>query len=120
MNRDQVARRRGKVRARISELNQLASKAEADKHWYRSPAFKNYARQDRVDRLRPVTSAEHYANWLASNGRDEQVEALLRSVQDLPDTAGTRVLTPHPARVAIVADSFLYETYDFHVAWSIQ
>ena len=112
MNRDQVARRRGKVKARISELNQLASKAEADKHWYRSPAFKNYARQDRVDRLIPVTSAEHYANWLASNGRDEQVEALLRSVQDLPDTAGTRVLTPHPARVAIVADSFLYETYE--------
>lgn len=112
LNRDQVARRRAKVKARIAQLNQLENDAKADRHWYGSAAFEKYARQDRVDRLTPVTSAEQYTDWLASNGREEQVQSLLRSVRDLPDTAGTRVLTPHPARVAMVADSFTYETYE--------
>lgn len=112
MNMDQVKRRRAKVRTRIKELQLREATAATDRHWFRSRAFKDYARRNRADRLNPVITHEQYPEWLSHNGRAEQVRDLVESVAGLPDHAGTRVLTPHPARVAMIADTFLYETYE--------
>ncbi|WP_241180915.1 glycosyltransferase [Kocuria marina] len=112
MNMDQVKRRRAKVRTRIKELQLREATAATDRHWFRSRAFKDYARRNRADRLNPVITQEQYPEWLSHNGRAEQVRDLVESVAGLPDHAGTRVLNPHPARVAMIADTFLYETYE--------
>lgn len=112
MNADEISKRRVNVKARIAQLRSEEKQARADKHWYSSRAFQRQVQNNRSDRLQPVLSSEQYRQWLGGNQRRAQVEDLLAAVNDLPSTAGTRVLTPHPARVAMVADTFLYETYE--------
>lgn len=112
VNTRQVAFRRAKLRARIAALQTQEGRAAADAHWFRSRAFAQYARQGQTERLDPILTEETYNRWLLENGRREQVERLTASAAGLPDHAGTRVLTPHPARVAMIADTFLYETYE--------
>lgn len=112
LNTRQVEFRRAKVKARISALQAQESRAAADAHWFRSRAFAQYALQGRADRLGSALTEETYGRWLRDNHRREQVERLTASVAGLPDHAGTRVLTPHPARVALIADTFLYDTYE--------
>ncbi|WP_369065765.1 glycosyltransferase [Kocuria carniphila] len=112
MNNQQVALRSANVRARISELEQLRQRLKLDESWYGSGAFKAHLCRGNADRLAPRVDPERYARVLTDNGRADQVRELLELAQTLPDHAGTRVLQPHPARVAMIADTFLYETFE--------
>lgn len=112
MNEKQVALRSANVRARVAELEQLQQRTKLDASWYGSSSFKTHISRGNADRLTPRVDPEHYARILTDNGRADQIRDLLELAQKLPDHAGTRVLQPHPARVAMIADTFLYETFE--------
>lgn len=112
LNKQQVKLRSAKVRERIGQLEQRRETTVQDMRWYRSASFRKHVMQGSASRLAPTDDPERYTEILSSNGRSEQVRELVELSRNLPDHAGTRVLRPHPARVAMIADTFLFETFE--------
>lgn len=112
LNEEKVRLRGLKVRERIAELEELKRSAAAEAQWFRSAAFKARTQEGPGQRLLPLRGTEEYRHILSENGRVAQVRELAEAAQSLPDHAGTRALTPHPAHVAMIADTFLYETFE--------
>ncbi|WP_270450286.1 glycosyltransferase [Kocuria marina] len=112
MNNHQVAKRKAKVNRLIQGLKKTQDRAAADHGWFTSESFRAAVNRNDVARLAPVRTPEDAEEILSSNGRAEIVDELVRAAQTLPDHAGSRTLTPHPARVAMIADAFLFETFE--------
>ncbi|MCT2249974.1 glycosyltransferase [Kocuria rhizophila] len=112
MNSHQVAKRKAKVNRLIQGLEKTQDRASADHGWFTSESFRAAVNRNDVARLAPVRTPEDVEQILSSNGRAEIVDELVRAAQTLPDHAGSRTLTPHPARVAMIADAFLFETFE--------
>lgn len=112
LNKQQVKLRAAKVRERIGQLEDLKETTVQDMRWYRSRSFRKHAAEGNGSRLAPARDTERYTEIIANNGRAEQVRDLVESSHGLPDHAGTRVLKAHPAKVAMIADTFLYETFE--------
>mgnify|MGYP001042887902 CR=1 FL=1 len=112
LNKQQVKLRSAKVRERIQQLELKKETAVEGIRWYRSQSFKTHLEQGHGDRLAPNVDSDQYTEILLNNGRAEHVQELVLASRSLPDHVGTRALTPHPARVAMIADTFLYETFE--------
>ena len=112
MNKQQVAKRKAKVRRLMQGLEKTQDRAAADHAWFTSESFRAAVDRNDVGRLAPVRSTEDVQAILSVNGRAELVGEMVRAAHDLPDNAGTRSLLPHPARVAMIADAFLFETFE--------
>lgn len=112
LKRHQLKLRSAKVRERIQQLELKNETAVEHIRWYRSESFKTHLEQGHGGRLAPGVNSEQYGEILSNNGRMEQVQEFVSASRSLPDHMGTRALTPHPARVAMIADTFLYETFE--------
>lgn len=60
----------------------------------------------------PATSGAEYAEMLASGALPDQADAIDELIADLPDHLGSRLLRPHPVRIGIIADQFLYSSLE--------
>lgn len=112
MNIYEVSQREAKVRRLIRGLKKTQARAAADESWFRSEKFRSAVDGGDVSQLAPVRSIEEVQAILATNGRAEQLKQFIVEASVLPDSAGTRTLKPHPARVAVIADAFLFETFE--------
>ena len=112
MNSHEVAKRKAKVKRLIQGLEKTQDRAAADHAWFTSASFRAAVDRRDVARLAPVRSAADVQAILSSNGQAERIEEMVRAAQQLPDYAGSRTLSPHPARVAMIADAFLFETFE--------
>lgn len=112
VNSHQVAKRKAKVKRLIQGLEKTQDRAVSDHGWFTSECFRAAVDRNDAAHLAPVRTAEDVEEILSSNGRAEIVDELVNAAQELPDHAGSRTLTPHPARVAMIADAFLFETFE--------
>lgn len=110
MNREQVQLRIARVRQRVEELDQQRLRAGRARRWYQSESFARTMRNGDAEALRPVHDEEQRAALLERVIRRELVEELQEQAAGLPEHLGTRSLVPHPVRIAMIADEFLYDS----------
>lgn len=110
MNLEQVNLRREAIRQRIEVLEQTHSVARSDHDWYRSGSFARAVRNGDWDRLRRISDPEELAALMERLLRTEKVQELQQLAADLPQNLGSRSLEPHPVRIAMIADEFLYDS----------
>lgn len=113
LNPHQVAMRKAKVRDRIEELKAREADLREDRRYYRSAHFRGQLRNGRspVHWARSRTP-EEYTERLLWLSRTEKVGELLDAARQLPAHLGTRSVRPHRARVAVIADQFLWVTFE--------
>ena len=112
MKRNQVALRKAKVRQRIEQLEEQKVRAGRDRHWYQSESFARTARRGEWDRLAPMSDPEDFTALMERVIRTEEVAELRSLAARLPEHLGSRALEPHPVRIAMIADQFLFDTLD--------
>lgn len=110
MKAHQVALRKSKVKERISQLEAQTVRAGRDRHWYESESFARTARRGGWSELAPVSDPDEYAALMQRVLRSDDVAELVTLARGLPDHLGSRSLRPHPARIAMIADEFLYDS----------
>ena len=110
MNQEQVRLRREAISRRLEELQQTQREAEHNTRWYLSPLFARAVLEEQWDRLEPISDPEAMADLMADVLRTERVQELKQLAADLPQSLGSRSLAPHPVRVAMLADEFLYNS----------
>lgn len=110
MNLEQVRLRREAIDRRLEELEETRDKAQGDRRWFQSPFFARAVREGRWDRLEPMSDPEAMAALMADVLRTERVQELQQLAAELPQNLGSRSLTPHPVRIAMIADEFLYDS----------
>ena len=111
MKKDQVRIRKEKLRQRISELEERARLAARDQTWANSAAFRRSISRGERDQLTRAKNFEELARLTDSSLRREKVAELQSLASELPLHMGTRSLNPHPARIAMIADEFLYDSF---------
>lgn len=110
MNLEQVRLRREAIDRRLEELEETRDKAQGYRRWFQSPFFARAVRDGRWDRLEPISDPEAMAALMADVLRTERVQELQQLAAELPQNLGSRSLTPHPVRIAMIADEFLYDS----------
>lgn len=110
MKRNQVALRKAKVRQRIEQLEEQKVRAGRDRHWYQSESFARTVRRGEWGRLAPMSDPEDFTALMERVIRTEEVAELRRLAAQLPEHLGSRALEPHPVRIAMIADEFLYDS----------
>ncbi|GGG64039.1 hypothetical protein GCM10011374_29470 [Kocuria dechangensis] len=113
LNKAGVEYRKAKVRDRLAQLKEREEAVRQDRAYYRSAYFRSQLAADPASvRWTRARSPEDYSARLAEVLRTDLVEELVAQARSLPDHLGTRSLAPHPARVAVIADAFLWSTFD--------
>ncbi|KAA9393091.1 glycosyltransferase [Kocuria coralli] len=110
MKREQAQLRKTRVRRRIGQLEERKALAEKDRHWYQSESFARTVRRGDWGDLAPVRDPEDFSALMDRVLRRDEVADLQRLAADLPEHLGTRSLNPHPVRIAMIADQFLYDS----------
>ncbi|WP_144794977.1 glycosyltransferase [Kocuria palustris] len=110
MNREQVQLRIANVRQRLDELEEQRLQAGRNRHWYRSESFARALQRGDADALRPAGTDEQWAAAMDRALRRDLVQELQEQAAGLPEHLGSRSLRPHPVRVAMIADEFLYDS----------
>lgn len=108
-----VRTRGAKVRGRIRELEHKQASAMEDISFYGSVAFREQLERDphRVIWDRPSSPAE-YEEVRAATSRDDLVDEIRAQADSLPGASGSLSLRPHAVKVALLADTFLFDTLD--------
>ena len=113
LNKDGVQLRRTRVRDRLQQLREREDQVVQDRAYYRSAYFRaQLATYPDAVRWTRARSTEDYTARLAEVLRTELVEELVDQARGLPEHLGSRSLVPHPARVAVIADAFLWSTFE--------
>lgn len=111
-NKKRVARRLH-AEARMQELKSLRSSAARDAQYFGSEGFyRQLVQSPKTVAWRRPASPEDYDQLRSSLTRSELVEEIRQQASTLPDSDGSASLAPHPVRVALLADTFLYDTLD--------
>ena len=104
--------REQRVTARLKQLRTLKGRLAQEKSYAHSHRFSDLVAQGApIELLRPALTQAEYAQRVQENQRTELVQEICQQAQALPTHLGSRLLRPHPHRVAIVADPFLYKTF---------
>lgn len=112
-NPRKVVLRKANVRKRIDELKAREAAAREDQRYYRSAYFRSQlAEPGRPVHWTRARTPEEYTERLLEASRTETVRELLARARDLPAHLGSRSVRPHPARVAVIADQFLWATFE--------
>lgn len=102
-----------RVRLRIEQLNARKLQLEAQPSYFSSHHFSRLVDAGSpAEDLRPSRSMGEYTQRVQRYQRRELVEEIAAQASALPDHLGSRILSPHPYRVGIVADQFLFETFE--------
>lgn len=99
-----------RVKKRLEELEYCQSSADSRQSYYTSKYF-----LDSVLTGEPVLPANTHKKYLArrnASSTQGYIEDLRPMLESIPDTLGSRSLRPHQAHVAIIADEFLYKSFD--------
>lgn len=110
MNPEQVRLRRAKVKRRIEQLQDKRLQSGRERHWYQSESFARAARRGDWDRLAPAGGPEELFALMERVIRTERIAELQDLASQLPANLGSRSLSPHPVRIAMIADEFLYDS----------
>lgn len=98
------------VRRRLKELEYAQSTKEHRQHFFGSGP---YARSVlTAEPIMPSYSAQDYLRKRATSPFLNYAEQIRPVLDSIPTTLGTRSLKPHPAHVGIIADEFLYKSFD--------
>ncbi|MFI7481839.1 glycosyltransferase [Kocuria sp. M1R5S2] len=113
LNKDGVRLRKTRVRDRLQQLRERESAVSQDRGYYRSAYFRAQL-ADHPDTVRwtRARTPEDYTARLAEVLRTELVDELVAQARTLPVHLGSRSLRPHPSRVAVIADPFLWSTFE--------
>lgn len=60
----------------------------------------------------PATTGAEYSQFLDAVALPDQQEWIEEMTRDLPDHSGSRLLQPHPVRIGIIADRFLFSSFE--------
>ncbi|WP_129656938.1 glycosyltransferase family 2 protein [Rothia halotolerans] len=105
--------RRERVQLRIDQLNARRLQLQSQESYFKSSHFARLIDSDSpADDLRPSRSLSEYTQRVHKYQRRDLVQEIAAEAAMLPDHLGSRLLRPHPYRVGIVADQFLYETFE--------
>lgn len=109
----QKASRRMRPGGRVDQLRQIHDDAARDAQYFGSEGFFRQLRDqpEKVQWRRPETP-EAYEALRGSLSRTDLVEEIRQQAATLPDSDGSASLRPHPVRVALLADTFLFDTLD--------
>lgn len=110
MNLEQVRLRREAIGRRLDELQQTQKTAQYNSRWYLSPFFARAVLEEQWDRLEPITDPDDMADLMADVLRTDRVQELQQLAAELPQHLGSRSLVPHPVRIAMLSDEFLYDS----------
>lgn len=110
MNLEQVKLRRETINRRLEQLERMRVGAQSDRSWYESEFFARAVRNGDWSLLARVSDPEAMAARMQRVLRSDRVQELLQLAADLPANLGTRSLEPHPVRIAMIADEFLYDS----------
>lgn len=111
--RNTVRLRPEQVTERIGQLQEIRSRLDAEKTYYPSHRFRRLLAEGApLKEIRPSRSQKEYIARVVSAQRSDLVEEIAAQARELPDHLGSRLLKPHPYKVAIVADSFLYASFE--------
>lgn len=113
LNFEQALRRQQRLTTRVSELQELKTRSAHDAAYYGSVTFGRAVSSDPASAIwEPVRTAEEYQQLRRLLARDTEVESMLDRSRDLPDSDGTRLLRPHPVKVALLCDALLFDALD--------
>lgn len=110
MNLEQVKLRREAINRRIEQLEVMRAEAASDRGWYQSAFVARAARNRNWDLMARVSDPQELAKRMERVLRVERVQELQQLAADLPANLGSRSLEPHPVRIAMIADEFLYNS----------
>ncbi|PVE15870.1 glycosyltransferase [Arthrobacter sp. Bz4] len=97
------------VEARIKELERSCAEYEGDVKFYSSDYY-----VDSVLSGSPLSPASSSEEYLARSDRlitRNYLDSFATILEDIPISMGSRSLAPHPARVGIIADEFLFKSF---------
>jgi len=98
------------VKRRIKELESVGTSGGARRRYFGS---KYYA--DSVvagTPLFPTSNAGEYLERRNESPLQGYVEQMLPALDAIPSTLGSRSLSPHPVHVGIIADEFLFKSFE--------
>ena len=98
------------AKRRIKDLEAASNSVEARKRYFGSKYYLDSVVAGTP--LLPVSSAGEYLQRRNESSLQSYVEQLLPALDAIPSTLGSRSLHPHPVHVGIIADEFLYKSFD--------
>lgn len=98
------------VKQRIKELEAAKASGEARKGYFGSKYYADSVVAGAP--LFPTSSASEYLQRRNKSSVQGYVEQMLPALDAIPSTLGSRSLRPHPVHIGIIADEFLYKSFD--------
>lgn len=98
------------VRRRLKELEYSKSTADLRRHFYKSSTYESSVAA--LEPVMPAYSVREYLQKRQMSPLTTYVERMRPMLDSIPTTLGSRSLKPHPANVGIIADEFLYKSFD--------
>jgi glycosyltransferase involved in cell wall biosynthesis len=109
-NMNEEKNRLWRVKKRLEELEFTQSAADSRQGYYSSKFF-----LDSVLAGEPILPANTHKKYLARRNASSPrgyIDDLRPMLESIPESMGSRSLSPHRVHVAIIADEFLYKSFD--------
>ncbi|MGF9648036.1 glycosyltransferase [Pseudarthrobacter oxydans] len=98
------------ARRRLEELQYAEQTLESRQHYYTSSHYLTSVLSGEPEL--PSRNPQEYLTRRNASPMRDYVDYLRPMLENLPQTLGSRALRPHPAKVGMIADEFLYKSMD--------
>ncbi|MCT9869158.1 glycosyltransferase [Paenarthrobacter aurescens] len=102
--------RRWRAKKRLEELEYCQTMSDSRQGFYSSKLYVDSVLAG--EPVSPSTTQRTYLTRRNASYPQGYIEDLRPILDDIPETLGSRSLRPHPVDVAIIADEFLYKSFD--------
>ncbi|MET3901805.1 glycosyltransferase [Paenarthrobacter sp. 4246] len=99
-----------RAKKRLEELEYCQSVSDSRQGFYTSKFYVDSVLAGKP--AMPSTTKQKYLSRRNASHVQGYIEDLRPILEDIPETLGSRSLRPHPVDVAIIADEFLYKSFD--------